>query len=411
MEYGLIGQKLGHSFSRDIHDKIGRYSYEHHELEPEQVGPFLEAREFKGLNVTMPYKQVVIPYLDEVSDLAREVGAVNTIVNRDGRLYGYNTDVGGMKYLIGRMGLDPAGKTVLIAGSGGTSKTAERVASDLGASDIIRVSRSGRDGAITYEEAYRDHSDASILINTTPVGMYPDIDSIPFDIERFTNAEGVLDVVYNPLMTAFIRSARDKGIPAVNGLYMLVAQAVIAAEIFTGEEIERSEIERIYRELIVEKSSIVLTGMPCSGKTTLGKILSERLGRELVETDDKIIAKAGMPITEIFARYGEHHFRDLESEAILEAASTGGKVISTGGGAVLRKQNVDALRMNGTLIFLDRPLADLLPSDDRPLANDADKIRNLYAVRYPIYTEAADVVVKVEGTEEHTADVIWRTLQ
>lgn len=411
MKYGLIGQKLQHSFSRDIHEKIGKYPYVHIELEPEEVGSFLEARDFDGLNVTIPYKQKVIPYLDELSGLAREIGVVNTIINRDGKLYGYNTDAGGMKYLINKMGMEPAGKKVLVAGSGGTSKTAERVAEDLGASEIIRVSRSGRDGAVTYEEAYRDHTDAGIIINTTPVGMYPETDGCPFDIERFEKVDGVLDAVYNPLMTTFIRSAADRGIPAVNGLYMLVAQAVLAAELFTGESIDRSEIERIYGELILEKRSIVLTGMPCSGKTTLGKILSERLGRELVETDDKVIEMAGMPITEIFAKYGETHFRDLESKAIFDAASTGGKVISTGGGAVLRKENVDALRMNGTVVFLDRPLEDLLPSDDRPLANDAEKIRKLYETRYPIYTAAADVIVKVEGTEEHTADVIWRALQ
>lgn len=411
MKYGLIGQRLGHSFSRDIHEKIGKYPYRHIELEPEEVGGFLQARGFDGLNVTIPYKQTVIPYLDELSDLARDVGAVNTIINRDGKLIGYNTDVGGMKYLITSMGLDPAGKTVLIAGSGGTSRTAERVVKDLGAAEIIRVSRSGRDGAVTYDEAYRNYSGASILINTTPVGMYPEIDGKPFDISRFDSLEGVLDAVYNPLMTAFIRDAADRGIPAVNGLYMLVAQAVLAAELFTGTSIERDEIDRIYRELIFEKSSIVLTGMPCSGKTTLGRILSERLGRELVETDDEVIAEAGMPITEIFSRYGEKYFRDLESKAILKAASTGGKVISTGGGAVLRKENVDALRMNGTIVFLDRPLEELLPSDDRPLANDADKIRKLYAERYSVYTDAADVTVRVEGTENHTADVIWRALQ
>ena len=411
MKYGLIGQKLTHSFSKDIHDKIGRYSYEHIELEPEEVGSFLEGRGFDGLNVTMPYKQTVIPYLDELSDLAREVGAVNTILNRNGRLTGYNTDVGGMKILFKDLGIDPAGKTVLIAGSGGTSRTAERVVSDLGAAEIFRVSRSGRNGAITYEDAYRDHADANILINTTPAGMYPDVTGMPFDIEKFTHAEGALDVVYNPLTPAFVSKAREQGITAVNGLYMLVGQAVLAAEIFTGEEIARSEVDRIYHELMSEKRNIVLTGMPCSGKTTLGKLLSARLGRPLIETDDEIIARAGMPITEIFRIYGEKHFRDLESEVIAKASSGVGKVISTGGGAVLRRENVDALKMNGTVVFLDRPLEDLMPSDDRPLANDGEKIRRLYETRYPVYTGAADVKVKVEGTEEHTADEIWRMLK
>ena len=411
MKYGLIGQKLVHSFSQDIHAKIGRYPYKHIELSPEEVGGFLANRDFDGLNVTIPYKQTVIPYLDEMSDLAREVGAVNTILNRNGKLIGYNTDVGGMKILFEDMGLDPAGKKVLIAGSGGTSRTAERVASDLGAAEVIRVSRSGRDGAVTYEEAYRDHADAGILINTTPVGMFPDTAGIPFDPDRFPDAAGVVDAVYNPLKPALVRRAAEKGITAVNGLYMLVAQAVIAAELFTGESIGRGEISRIYRELMTEKTSIVLTGMPCSGKTTLGRILSEKLGRQLVETDDEIVAKAGMPITEIFSRYGEKHFRDLESEVIFKASLSGGKVISTGGGAVLRKENVDALKMNGTIVFLDRKLEDLIPSDERPLADNTDKIKKLYEERYPVYKGAADVIIKVQGTEESTADEIWRVIK
>lgn len=410
MKCGLIGRTLGHSFSPEIHNRLERYEYGLIELEPDEVGPFLTSGAFDGLNVTIPYKQTVIPFLDDMTDLAREVGVVNTIANRGGKLVGHNTDIGGMKMLIEKLGLNLTGKTVLIAGSGGTSKTAEYVAADLGAFEILRVSRTGKDGAITYEQAYSDYSHAQILINTTPVGMYPNTDGVPFDLGAFCQAEGVVDAVYNPLTTNFVRQARAKGIPAENGLYMLVAQAMLAAAFFTQEPVDRETTDRIYHEILREKRSIVLTGMPGSGKSTLGRILAERLGRELVETDNEIVREAGMPITDIFAKYGEPYFRDLESEIIRKASSTGGKVISTGGGAVLRKENVEALSMNGKIVFLDRPLEDLLPTDDRPLANDADKIKALYKKRYPIYTEAADVVLKVEGTEEHMADMIWRAV-
>ena len=410
MKCALIGEKLGHSFSKEIHERLGRYEYSHIELRPDEVRPFLAARDFDGLNVTIPYKQTVIPYLDEVSALARQAGAVNTIVNRNGRLTGYNTDIGGMKMLIEKAGLDPAGKTVLIAGSGGTSRTAERVALDMGAADAVRMSRTGRNGAVTYEDAFAEFADARILINTTPAGMYPDTDSLPVDPERFACIEGVIDVVYNPLTTRLVREARARGIPAENGLYMLVAQAMLAAELFTGNPVQRETTDRIYRELLAEKRNIVLTGMPGSGKSTLGRILADRLGRELIETDEEIVRMAGMEITEIFSRFGEKHFRDLESEVIRRASLQGGRIISTGGGSVLRSGNVDALKMNGTVVFLDRPVTDIVPTDDRPLADNTDKLMGLYTERYPVYTAAADITIKVGGSEEATAEQIWRAL-
>ncbi len=411
MRYGLIGEKLGHSFSGEIHGKLGRYDYELLELAPDEVGRFITSREFDGLNVTIPYKQTVIPFLDEISGLASRIGAVNTIVNRGGRLTGYNTDYGGMKMLIERLGTALEGRKAFIAGSGGTSMTAAMVCRDLGASEVIRAGRTGRNGSVTYEEAYRLHSDAALLINTTPAGMYPDVDGAAFDIEKFSSPAGLADVIYNPLATGLIRRARAKGIPAENGLYMLVAQAMLAAEEFTGEPVDAAETERIYRELTAEKSNIVLTGMPGSGKSTLGRLLAQETGRALIETDEEIAAEAGMPIPEIFDRYGERHFRNIESEVIRRASLTGGKIISTGGGAVLREQNIDSLRMNGIIFFLNRSPEDLLPSDDRPLADSIAKIRKLYEERYQIYIDAADMTVDIAGDEKTCADKIRRMIR
>lgn len=408
MKYGLIGEKLGHSFSREIHEKLGRYEYELKELRPDELESFIKATDFEGINVTIPYKEAVIPYLDELDELAETVGTVNTIVNKGGRLIGYNTDVGGMELLTGRLGVDMKGKTVLIAGSGGTSKTALALAKKLGAAKAVRVSRSGREDAVTYEQAYADYKDAEILINTTPLGMYPEVDSAAFDIDAFNHIEGVIDAVYNPLRSKLVRAARERGIPAEGGLYMLVAQAMLAAEIFTGDPVASSDTVSIYDEILRDKSNLVLIGMPGSGKTSYGSILADKFGREIIETDDEVVKATGMDISEIFERYGENHFRDLESDVIKKASLEGSKIISTGGGAVLRKENVDALSMNGILIFLNRPLEELIPTEDRPLANDREKIKALYDERLPIYMAAADAVVDLTGWDEADADKIWR---
>ena len=410
MRYGLLGEKLGHSFSKEIHEKLGRYSYELIEVARDRIDAFMTAREFVGLNVTIPYKQTVIPYLDEISPRARAIGAVNTVVNRGGKLYGDNTDFGGMKLLIGRMTPDLRDKTVLICGTGGTSKTAMAVVEALGATEIYRLSRSGKDGALTYEDAYAASTGAQFLINTTPCGMYPDVEGCPVDLSRFSRLTGVADVIYNPLTTKLARLARERRLPAESGLYMLVAQAVLAAEIFTNAPFPAGTIDRVYKKLLFEKRNIVLTGMPSSGKSTVGWRLAKRLGRELIDTDAEIVKRAGAPITEIFKAHGEAYFRDLETETIKELSRTGGRVIATGGGAALRKENVDALKMNGTVVFLDRPLADLLPTDDRPLSNDETKLRSLYAERHPIYTAAADVTVPVRGTPEDTVNEVMEKL-
>ena len=411
MKYGLIGEKLGHSFSREIHDKLGWYDYELREIPRDGLAAFFGTRDFAGINVTIPYKTDVIPFLDGMTERAKAVGAVNTISNRGGKLFGDNTDVAGLVGLIKRMRPDLSGLSVLIAGTGGTSRAALVAARELGAEKVYRVSRTGREGALTYEDAYRDHADAGFLINTTPVGMYPHPEGKPVDLARLPRLLGVVDAIYNPLETRLLREARARGIPAENGLYMLVCQAMRAAEFWTGDPVDDATTERIYSELLCEKRNVVLIGMPGSGKTTVGSILAKRLGRELFDTDRMIVSRAGIPIPEIFRTRGETVFRDYESEAVEEASAGFSRVLSTGGGAILRPDNLIALKRNGTVIFLDRPPEELTPTDDRPLADQADKIKALYEARYPLYLAAADAVVGVCGTPEETAKQVMEKLQ
>lgn len=404
MEYGLIGEKLGHSFSREIHQRLGGYDYLLQELTPAQLPAFLEKRDFRGVNVTIPYKQTVIPLLDEVDPKAAAIGAVNTIVNRRGRLYGCNTDYDGMAALARHAGLTLKNKNVLILGTGGTSRTAMTVAADLGAAEIRRVSRTGRGDAITYEQAA--DLPVQVLINTTPCGMYPGCDGQPMDLSRFGWLEGVLDAVYNPLRTRLVLQARDNGARGQGGLYMLVAQAAAACRLFLDRPLPDGALDSVYRAIHGQKQNIVLTGMPGSGKSTVGRVLARQLDRELVDTDTEIIRLAKKPIPEIFAQRGERGFRDLESQVIQEVSRRTGLVIATGGGAILREENVRRLRQNGRIYFLDRPAEDILPTDDRPLARDMEAVRQRYAERYPRYTSTADAAVPVRGSAEDVAAAI-----
>lgn len=402
MKYGLIGEKLGHSFSKEIHERLG-YDYELCEVAPEELDGFMKARSFVGINVTMPYKQAVIPYLDEIDDVASEIGAVNTIINRDGKLYGYNTDYYGMEKLFDHAEVDPYEKKVAVLGSGGTSKTAMAVLKSLGASEIVCVSRSGE---VSYDELYKSHSDVEIIVNTTPVGMYPNIFDKPVDINRFERLSGVIDAVYNPLNTTMVIEAKERGIPAEAGLYMLVAQAIRASELFLNARYPSYMTNVIYDGIRAEKENIVLIGMPSSGKSTVGRILAEKVGEEFIDTDELITEKIKMPIKDFFALYGEEKFREVETEVIREIAGKGGLVISTGGGAVLRKENLINLRYNGNILFIDRPLNMLISTDSRPLSSDRMALENLYMTRYPIYSEACDSRIESLGTPLEIADNI-----
>ena len=403
LTYGCIGEHLPHSFSREIHEQIGGYAYELKELTPEELPAFMTARAFRGINVTIPYKQAVIPFLDEIDDTARAIGAVNTVVNRNGKLYGYNTDLDGLTRLIRRAGLDLTGKKVLIPGTGGTSRTASFAAEKLGAREILRVSRTGKEGSLTYEDALRNHTDAEIILNTTPCGMFPEPDAQPLPLEPFSRLQGVADVIYNPLRSRLVLDARSRGIPAEGGLYMLVAQAVRASEHFLDTSYPDNLADRIYDRVLRKKENIVLIGMPGSGKSVIGRILAEKTGNLLADTDDLIVRKAGKSIPDIFREDGESVFRDLESAVIRELSKQGGQIISTGGGAVLRPENVTVLRQNGRLFWLNRSPEDLVPTEDRPLADTQAKMKQLYLEREPVYRAAADEIIPVTGTPQQTA--------
>ncbi len=412
MKYGCIGEHLKHSFSAEIHNALASNPYEICEVARTDLDAFMTARDFLGINVTIPYKEDVIPYLARQSEQAAQIGAVNTVVNRAGLLYGYNTDFFGMSDLIARVGVELRGKKVAVLGTGGTSRTAVAVARARGAREILRVSRTAREGAITYEALNEQHTDTEIIINTTPCGMYPNPNATPVDIGAFPRLEGVIDAIYNPLRSQLILDAKKRGIPAEGGLYMLVAQAVRASEIFLDRTYDTGTCERVYQNILRQKENVVLTGMPASGKSTVGKRLAARLGRDFFDLDEEIVKAAGCPIPDIFAKDGEGAFRELEARVLREElAQKNGIVLATGGGAILRDENVDQLRRNGWIYFLDRPLKMLLPTEDRPLASDADMIRRRYGERYERYCATADCRVDGAGSAEAVAEMIKKDFE
>jgi shikimate dehydrogenase len=393
MDYGCIGEKLSHSFSKEIHALLADYDYEIREIPRDKLNAFMTARDFKAINVTIPYKQDVMPFLDEIEPIAATIGAVNTIVNRDGKLYGYNTDFEGMRALLHRADIDPTGKKVLILGSGGTSKTAVAVATALGAREIFRVSRSAKDDCITYEDALSNHADAQIIINTTPCGMFPEPNAQPIDLARFPHLVGVVDAIYNPLRSRLVRQAMSLGIPATGGLYMLVAQAAAAVEHFLGTTVSDNTVEEVYRTIRNDKQNLVLVGMPGCGKTTLGKLFAQKHGMAFIDTDDLIREQVGTDIPTIFAERGEVAFRDIESAVIHSLESAQHTVIATGGGAILREENINVLQANGKICFLDRPLDAIAATADRPLSANRELLQQRYNERYELYCAAADFTV------------------
>ncbi|MBQ4510208.1 MAG: shikimate dehydrogenase [Clostridia bacterium] len=407
MKYGLIGEHLKHSFSKIIHEEIGDYVYEIKEIEPQNVDSFMKAKDFKAINVTIPYKETVIPYLDYIDDSAKKIGAVNTIVNNNFKLYGYNTDYSGMKALAMKIGLEIKDKKVLIIGTGGTSKTATAVVTDMGAKEIIYVSNIQVECAYSYEEVYANHTDAEIIFNTSPVGMYPKNDGIPIDLSKFPRLEGLLDVVYNPIRTNLVIEAQRLGIKAEGGLYMLGAQAVYAYEHFMATSVDKSLCDSIFKKVLAEKDNIVLTGMPSSGKTTVGKVLAQKTGKTFVDTDDEIVKKIGMDIPSYFAKYGEAEFRKVESEVIKELSPKNSLIIATGGGAILNYDNIRRLKQNGKIYFINRSLENLTPTSDRPLSSDVSALEKRYNERYPIYISTADTVIDGNSTVEDVANAIY----
>ena len=411
MRYGLLGEKLPHSYSKEIHEKLGRYTYELIEVAKEDFAAFAKARDFTAINITIPYKRDIMPYLATISEQAEKIGAVNVAINENGALHGYNTDFMGLRGLILRAGFELENKTVLILGYGGTSRTAHAVCEDLGAKCIKFVKRTADETVISYADAARDFADADYIINTTPCGMYPHMESTPFDgsgvsLADFKNVKGIVDVIYNPLRTRLVNEALLSGIPAEGGLYMLVSQATEAAELFTGEAVAYEVTEKIFKELFLAKQNVVLTGMPGCGKSTVGAIIAEKLSRSFYDTDEEFTKKYGTP-ADYIREHGESAFRDAESAVIAELCrDTVGSVISTGGGAVLRRENVLNLRGNGKIYFIDRDIADIMPTSDRPLSSDREMLEKRYAERYPIYTGTCDVHVKNDSTAEALAEKI-----
>ena len=404
MEYGLLGERLGHSFSPQIHRDLAGYDYQLLPTPPEAVEDLFARRAFQGLNVTIPYKRTVMPLCDEIDPRAAAIGAVNTVVNRNGRLTGYNTDIDGFLYMARRAGVDMAGKKVVILGSGGTSRTARAAAGELGAREIVTVSRHGEDN---YQNLSR-HADAQVLVNTTPVGMYPNWGQSPVSLESFPALEGVLDVVYNPLRTALLLQAEERGLPCSCGLPMLVAQAKRAAELFTGQNIDDSRAEAVLHGLRGQFTSIVLIGMPGCGKTTVGRALAGKLGRTFVDLDEEIVRRAGTSIPEIFAREGEAGFRERESALVREFGERTGLVVSTGGGVVTRRENYIPLKQNGLLLHLRRDPA-ALPTDGRPLSQ-ATAPEELWRRRAPLYAAFADGEIDNNGTLAGTLEQIEKEM-
>ena len=397
MKFCLIGKKLGHSYSKVIHAKQG-LDYSLVEVLESELKEFLN-RGYDGFNVTIPYKKDIIPFLDEVDSDALKIGAVNTVINKNGKFMGYNTDVYGMEYALKRAKIDLKGKSVLILGTGGTSLTANAVCSRAGAKSVAFVSRNGE---INYQNCYEQKVD--IIINTTPVGMYPNQEQSPVDLQRFSSVEGVFDCIYNPIRTNLILQAEKMGLKCSGGLPMLVAQGLKAEEIWLETKIDESRYEEILNEILNEKRNIVLIGMPSSGKTTVANLLSKRTGKEVVDTDDLVFLNEGKKPSEIIQSLGEPTFRDKESVAVKMASEKNGVIIATGGGAILREENVSLLKKNGYVIYLERDLSKLV-DDDRPLSKNG-AISRLFEQRKPIYESVCDKKVSNNGEIEQTVKEI-----
>lgn len=405
---GLVGEKLGHSFSREIHAALGDTSYRNFELTKDGLAEFISKREFDGINVTIPYKTDVIPLLDVISDEAKAIEAVNTVVNRRGKLFGYNTDFFGMKELITKNRIPVKENAVLILGTGGTSRTAKAVAESLGALSVEKVSRRpGGDGEISYAAAKEKYSSSPVvIINTTPLGMFPNIFGSAIEPRDFSHLLGAVDAVFNPLKTELVVKAGMQGALSCGGLYMLVAQAVKASEMFFDKKYPEGTTEKIYRELLKKKENIVLVGMPSCGKTTVGKIIAEKTGKSFIDCDLLFESTFGISPADCIKGEGEAAFRDKESLVIRDIASKNSCVIATGGGAILKEENVINLKKNGKIIFIDRSPEKLTATSDRPLSQSRELIEKRYRERYEIYCGSADIKVDGNGSASDVANTI-----
>lgn len=399
--YGLLGEKLGHSFSPEIHSMLGNYEYRLFEVEKNELENFIKYGEWDGINVTIPYKKTVMSYLDEISESAQKIGSVNTVVRRsDGTLFGDNTDYYGFLYTVKRSGINFGGKKVLVLGTGGASLAIKAVISDLNAGEIISISRSGENN---YQNI-KNHADADIIVNTTPVGMYPKNLVSPVKASDFTHLSAVFDIIYNPQKTQLVLDAEKLDIPAFSGLSMLVAQAKRASEIFFDKEIDDSVTEKILKKVSTDMKSIVLIGMPGSGKSSIGNFLAEKTGREFLDTDEEAEKIAGSSPAEIIKTQGEKSFRKIENEAVKSLCKLSGKIIATGGGVVTNEDNFDAIRQNSTVFFINRDIS-VLPTDNRPLSQK-NSLDDMFKIRLPLYRKFCDFEIDGNGTIEEVAQRI-----
>lgn len=405
---GLLGEKLGHSYSPFIHSQLGKYSYQLFEKQQSELAEFLTQGDFAGINVTIPYKKAIIPYCAELTPQAKALGAVNTLIRKpDGTLLGHNTDYFGFETMLKASGLDIAGKKVLVLGSGGASNTTVAVLQAHGAIPVV-ISRQGQNN---YNNLH-PHADALVIVNATPVGMYPNTEAAPVDIGQFPKLEGVLDLVYNPARTRLLQEAKKRGLVAENGLLMLVAQAKEASEWFTGVSIPDEKIFEIYRKLRQAEENIILIGMPGSGKSTIGKLLAEKTGKVFVDADALIPELAGKSIKRVLAEDGEDAFRQYETKALAYLCKESELVVATGGGCVTRSENESILRQNGIIFCLERQL-DSLNTEGRPLSQDIG-VEELYRVRKPMYEQFADHFIDNNGTSAEAAAAIlkiWEEMQ
>ena len=390
MKYGLLGEKLGHSYSKPIHEALGRYAYELHPLPREELAGLLTRRDFLGLNVTIPYKKDVIPYCDELGEEVVRCGSANTLVMQNGKLIAHNTDIFGFMYQMRHLGVEAKGKKAAVLGSGGASCGAVAALEMMGAGEILVISRKG---PVDYEALYRDHSDVEILVNATPVGMYPRNLETPVDLDKLPHLQAVLDMIYNPAVTRLMMDAQARGIPCESGLRMLVAQAMKAAEFFLNEKIPDEKIEEIYGKVRSEMLNVVLVGMPGCGKTTLGILLAKKLGHRFTDADLEVEKAVGMPVPEFINTRGIEAFRLEESRVLARLGQGSAQVIATGGGAVTRPENFDPLRQNGVILHVERPRS-MLATEGRPLSKNQAALAEMEKVRMPLYRNWADAAIE-----------------
>ncbi len=399
-QFGLLGKKLSHSFSPSIHNMLASYEYKLYEKENDELSDFLEACDLSGMNVTIPYKKEVIPYCVSLSENAKKLGSVNTLVKENDGWHGYNTDYYGFCYMVKKSGIEITAKKAIVLGSGGASLTVTQALNDLGAKEVIVISRTGENN---YENIYL-HYDADIIVNTTPVGMYPNNMASLLELCNFKNCVGVIDLIYNPIRTKLLLDAKNLGIPHINGLSMLVAQAKKSAELFLKKDICDSCIDNIEKSLEKKSLNIILIGMPGCGKTTTGKLLSQMTGKEFIDCDEEIVKYKNMPIPEIFEKEGEDGFRKAEHEVIKSISKKTGCIIATGGGCVTREENYPYLHQNGVIFWIKRDIKSL-PTNDRPLSQKSN-LFEMYEKRKPLYEKFSDYIIENHNSQKEAAEMI-----